>query len=314
MDLPRRKLDYSGFEPESSEYSELIKPYTDALADEQIDQLFESMPSTVFSKRVSFRGESGYGCNGRLFNPLDESTDYSLVDYIAEAHFGENEVDIEIKTFSGDTPQKLRIKKEPADPAYYAFTDDSFDLNVLNEDDLTRFSVRVSGSDPDALPTHTTEGDEITGARLARRSFPLTLSVFWEELAHENSGVVTSSKYLEVPLAIIDERRIYGRLLQEERERPFDLQQRLVLEHVTAFDELDAEQVTRLELIYTFNTKQQKTNIHKYTASDLKPDSVLLRISREQPNGRSEVLDISDSTYLIQFQALLNYMIETATK
>ncbi len=305
-------LDYSGFVPTGEIPTDLTKNYTDALADQRIEQLFESMPNTVHASTISFRSDTAYGVGGRLvdFTLEPNNTDYTMADYIAEGSFTADSVSLQFKTFNGDVPQTLTVKKSPNDALFHAFTDDSFDILQITGDQIVELCLRASDNPPDLTPNpqaHT----------LVRPTFELTLAEFWRHLAVANDGLTTRSQFLEIPLgnSVDDTQSFFGRLLQEEIEKPFEVQQRLILEHVIMHEALDAEEVTRLELEYTWKKdKTQGTRVSKYVVSGIDPTTMHLRIKRRVGEGKEELLDLSDPKYLEQFQLLLDYILELSTK
>ena len=296
-------LDYSGFVPSDEIPTELTKHYTDALADQRIEHLFESMPNTVHNSTVSFQSDTAYGVNGRLidFTEAPNNTNYTMADYSAEGTFTADSVFLKFKTFYGDFPQTLTVMKSPTDSSYYAFTDDSLEMQQIDEDQLLELCLRASDNPPDLKPN--TEGHE-----LVRPTFPLTLAEFWQHLALANDGLTNKSRFLEVPLGDSPDetRSFFGRLLHEESEEPFEVRQRFILEYVIIHETLDAEEVTRLELEYTWKKdREQTTHISKYVASGIDPSTTHLRIMRSNVDGKDEPLDISDPKYLEQFELLL---------
>jgi len=305
-------LDYSGFQPFGEVPVELTQPYTDALADQRIEQLFESMPNTVHTATMSFRADTAYGTGGRLIDFASEpnNPEYTMADYIAEGRFTNSSVYLEFKTFNADTPQTLKVIKSPDDNLYHAFTNDSFDIYAITEDQVVELCLRASDNPPDLKPDPEAIG-------IVRPSFEQTLAEYWQRLATTKNGLITTTKFLEVPLSKPTEGAPshFGRLMQEEIDKPHEVQQRFVLEHVILHTLLDAEEVVRLELQYTWKKdKTQETLISKYVASEIDPTTVQLRIRRKVGSGNEESLDPTDPQYLEQFQLLLNYILEISTK
>jgi hypothetical protein len=304
----RGKFEYENFVPMVPTDPELLKPYTDALSDDRIDALFDTMPETLENHTVSFRADTRYGVNERLVDLSGGVEVSTFTDFIAEGEFTKDTVDLTIKTFNNDTPETLHIRKGASDNKYLAFTDDSFDISPLDDDQMVEFCLRAADSDP--LTRHKVELNE-SDTQLKRVTFPLTLAAFWQGLAVRSGGRTSSSRYLQVPVPTTDGSLSFARLFQDEIEKPREIKQRLIIEHATVFDELDAEQVIRLELQYiSSGIKTQTSALRRFTASGVGFEKAYLRITRKSPDKAREDLDPSDPAQLLQFQALLNFMIE----
>lgn len=305
------KPDYSGFVPECSTDPNLLKPYTDALASDYIDHLFESMDTTVYKHTVCFESKTRFGTQVGFFGPESSVSHTKPIDFTANGSFTTNEVDLKLRTLQNDTPRTLRVRKGTSDDSYSVFTDDSFDVRSLDDDAMVDLCLRIADSDP--LTRHAVVLQE-ADSHVAKSTFPLILASFWQGLAMRREGLLTSSRYLEMPLPNSSGLTTYVRLLQDDIEKPKEMRQRLVIEHATIFEDLDAEQVTRLELQYiSTDEKLQKNSVHRFTASGVSFEKAYLRITKQELDGTAKTLDPTDPSYLIQFQALLHYMIESAT-
>ncbi len=318
MQYKRGILDYSGFNPEAPISPELLEPYTDALADESIEHFFASSEEAIFSQAVSLHVSTEYAVDNRLYNfGTSRPDDLTLGEFDIEASFISGVLgDLSIRTIrDDDSPEIFHIKGDKERVGVFmGFAEDSDDIHFLSDDDLTELSLRAANFDPLEISgtIHIKEQTESDQAKPSGLSFTDYLARYWEGLARRIGGTIIATHYVEVPIPTTQQNPTSARLLLEDTEKLGETRQRLVIEHVTTYQELDAEQIFRLELEYVLKEQEsvQYTNAHKLVVSDLRPELAYARIKKIQQNGRSEAVTPTNDI-MQQFSVLLRYVVES---